>query len=162
MADSRFHTRRLAASDLAAMREMLAVFAHAFNDPQAYLHSQPDDTYLAHLLASPAFVAVAAWDDGRVVGGLAGYVLPKFEQARSELYIYDLAVLDTHRRQGLATSLIEELKRTAAALQVYAIFVQADHGDDPAIALYSKLGVGEEVLHFDIDMAQGAAPGPIR
>jgi len=30
------------------------------------------------------------------------------------------------------------------------IFVQADLGDAPAIALYSKLGRREEVLHFDI------------
>jgi aminoglycoside 3-N-acetyltransferase I len=30
------------------------------------------------------------------------------------------------------------------------IFVQADRGDDPAITLYTKLGVREEVLHFDI------------
>jgi len=28
--------------------------------------------------------------------------------------------------------------------------VQADHGDDPAIALYDKLGAREEVLHFDL------------
>jgi hypothetical protein len=31
------------------------------------------------------------------------------------------------------------------------IFVQADHVDAPAIALYTKLGVREDVLHFDID-----------
>jgi hypothetical protein len=30
------------------------------------------------------------------------------------------------------------------------IFVQADRGDDAAIALYSKLGAREDVLHFDI------------
>jgi aminoglycoside 3-N-acetyltransferase I len=30
------------------------------------------------------------------------------------------------------------------------IYVQADHGDDPAIALYSGLGRREDVLHFDI------------
>ena len=28
--------------------------------------------------------------------------------------------------------------------------VQADHGDDPAIALYTSLGAREEALHFDI------------
>jgi aminoglycoside 3-N-acetyltransferase I len=28
--------------------------------------------------------------------------------------------------------------------------VQADHGDDAAIALYTKLGTREDVLHFDI------------
>jgi aminoglycoside 3-N-acetyltransferase I len=32
--------------------------------------------------------------------------------------------------------------------------VQADHGDDPAIALYEKLGVREDVLHFDIPPAR--------
>ena len=30
------------------------------------------------------------------------------------------------------------------------IFVQADLGDDPAIELYTKLGIREDVLHFDI------------
>jgi hypothetical protein len=28
--------------------------------------------------------------------------------------------------------------------------VQADYGDDPAVALYTKLGVREDVMHFDI------------
>ena len=30
------------------------------------------------------------------------------------------------------------------------IYVQADYGDDPAIALYDKLGTREDVMHFDI------------
>jgi aminoglycoside 3-N-acetyltransferase I len=33
------------------------------------------------------------------------------------------------------------------------IFVQADPGDDAAIALYTKLGTREDVLHFDIATA---------
>jgi aminoglycoside 3-N-acetyltransferase I len=36
------------------------------------------------------------------------------------------------------------------------VFVQADQGDDAAIALYSKLGAREDVLHFDIDLAPSA------
>ncbi|GAA0576731.1 hypothetical protein GCM10008997_27030 [Halomonas salifodinae] len=28
------------------------------------------------------------------------------------------------------------------------------HGDDPAIALYTKLGIREDVLHFDIPIPQ--------
>lgn len=28
----------------------------------------------------------------------------------------------------------------------------ADHGDDPAIALYEKLGARQDVLHFDLDI----------
>lgn len=46
--------------------------------------------------------------------------------------------------------MIEELKRVALASGAYVIYVQADHGDEPAIALYTKLGVRVDVLHFDI------------
>jgi len=85
-----------------------------------------------------------------VVGGLVAYQLRKFEQERSEIYIYDLAVAEEHRRQGIATALIRELQRIAAERGAYVIFVQADYGDPPAVALYTKLGIREEVLHFDI------------
>lgn len=130
---------------------MLAMFGEAFEDVPTYTRAQPDDAYLNGLLSDATFIAVAALDGEQVVGGLAAYVLRKFEQARSEIYIYDLAVDAAHRRQGIATALIEELKRVARARGAYAIFVQADHGDAPAIALYTKLGVREDVLHFDID-----------
>ena len=39
-------------------------------------------------------------------------------------------------------------------MQAWVIYVQADYGDDPAIALYEKLGVREEVLHFDIPVTR--------
>lgn len=150
-----FEVRVLGAADAAALRAMLSMFGQAFDDSPAYESRQPDDAYLARLLANPGFVAVAALAGEEVIGGLAGYVLPKFEQARSEFYIYDLAVGQAHRRRGVATALIERLKRHAAEHGIYVIFVQADHGDDAAIALYSKLGVRAEVLHFDI------APGSV-
>jgi aminoglycoside 3-N-acetyltransferase I len=102
------------------------------------------------LLSSDYFIALAALKNGAVVGGLAAYELQKFEQERSEIYIYDLAVDAEHRREGIATALIQELKKIAIARAAYVIFVQADLGDDPAIALYTKLGVREDVLHFDI------------
>ncbi len=46
--------------------------------------------------------------------------------------------------------MIEALKAIAAARGTYVIFVQADPGDAPAIALYTKVGTREDVLHFDI------------
>ncbi|WP_439630221.1 AAC(3)-I family aminoglycoside N-acetyltransferase [Gemmata sp.] len=145
------------------MRSMLSLFGRAFADPGTYESAQPGADYLAGLLGSPGFVAVAALDAGRVVGGLAAYVLPKFEQARTEVYIYDLAVDEPFRRRGVATGLIDRLRAVAADRGAWVIYVQADRGDGPAVALYSKLGVGEEVLHFDIaphrGVATGTAPG---
>ena len=142
--------RTLGANDIPLLRETLTMFGEAFEDRENYVGKQPDDEYLGRLLSSENFIAIAACSEKGVIGGLAGYVLPKFEQARSEFYIYDLAVDVAHRRQGVATAMIEELKTVVAQRGVYVIFVQADYGDDPAIALYTKLGIREDVMHFDI------------
>jgi len=145
-----YKIRVLANEDAEIFRDMLAMFGEAFDDRETYTKEQPDDAYLTKLLSGEFFIAIAALSDSKVVGGLAAYVLPKFEQARAEIYIYDLAVDAGFRRQGIATALVGELRKIAREKGAYVIFVQADYGDDPAIALYTKLGVREDVLHFDI------------
>lgn len=132
------------------MRLALSLFGEVFEDPPSYCANQPDDAWLNELLADPNFVFHCAIDEDRVIGAMASYVLRKFEQPRKEVYIYDLAVAEDRRREGLATRLIEALKGEARGLGAWVIYVQADHGDDPAIALYTKLGAREDVLHFDI------------
>lgn len=145
--------RILGAGDGALMAAMNTLFGTVFEDADTYTAARPDALYLARLLRGDAFIAIAALKDDAVVGGLAAYVLPKFEQARSEVYIYDLAVDPAHRRQGIATALIAALQDEAAARGAWVIYVQADHGDDPAVALYTKLGTREDVMHFDIQPA---------
>lgn len=134
------------------MHAMLDMFGEAFNEVATYGKARPSAAYLEGLLGSDTFFALDAVKGEReqVVGGLVAYELRKFEQERSEIYIYDLAVAEAYRRQGVATALIRELQRIARTRGAYVIFVQADLIDDPAIALYSKLGVREDVLHFDI------------
>ena len=136
------------------MKALLVMLGDAFDESEIYAGNQPSAEYLEQLLGSPYFVALAALKNGEVVGGLTAYELKKFERERSEIYIYDLAVAAAHRREGIATAMIEELKRLASARGAYVIFVQADLGDAAAIALYSKLGVREDVLHFDIPVSQ--------
>jgi len=60
---------------------------------------------------------------------------------------------EAHRRCGIASALIERLREIAISRGAWIIYVQADYGDGPAIALYEKLGVREEVLRFDINVA---------
>lgn len=144
--------RQLTSKDLALMEAMMTMFGEAFDERETYTATRPSKAYLERLLASHYFIALAALKNGSVVGGIAAYELQKFEQERSEIYIYDLAVAEAHRREGIATALIQELKRIAAKRAAYVIFVQADIGDAPAIALYTKLGIREEVLHFDISV----------
>ncbi len=134
------------------------MFGEAFDDAVNYHRAPPDDAYLRRLLAKEHFIALAALDGATVIGGLTAYVLEKFEQDRREIYIYDLAVLEHHRRRGVATRLIERLGEIADQRDVYVIFVQADLVDAPAIALYDTLGTKETAHHFDIAVPSRAKP----
>jgi aminoglycoside 3-N-acetyltransferase I len=144
--------RQLGPDEVALMEALATMFGEAFGDMETYTGHRPSPSYLRRLLATEYFIALAALKDDAVIGGLVAYELKKFEQERSEIYIYDLAVGAAHRREGIATALILALKQIAAARGSYVIFVQADTGieDAPAIALYTKLGTREDVLHFDI------------
>ena len=153
-----FSIHTLGADEIDLLRKLLVTFGKAFDEVETYCGNQPDSLYLNDLLSSDYFIAIVALAAGEVIGGLAAYELKKFEQRRSEIYIYDLAVSIGHRRKGVATALIERLKQIAATRSAYVIYVQADPGDDPAIVLYSKMGIRKDVLHFDIAVpSDGAA-----
>lgn len=152
-----FAIRRLNGADICLLKALLHVFGESFGEMETYQRAVPNDAYLTRLLNRDHFIAIVATIQDEVVGGLAAYVLDKFEQQRREIYIYDLAVMTDHRRRGVATGLIEALRSVAAELGAYVIFVQADPTDAPAIALYESLGTRETVYHFDID-----APGRAR
>lgn len=145
-----FTIAHLTPDDDALFDGLLTMFGEAFEDVPTYADARPGEAYRRELLGDQNFIALAAVRDGAVIGGLAAYVLRKFERERSEAYIYDLAVDEAHRRQGAATALIEALKPIVKARGAYVIFIQADYGDAPAIALYAKLGKREDVVHFDI------------
>jgi aminoglycoside 3-N-acetyltransferase I len=157
---------RLSPDDLPRLRQLNRVFSVAFDDPRSYESAAPGDDYLRRLLAKPSFFAVVAIadvpgpDQGHVVGGLVAYELEKFEQERSEIYIYDLAVSEAHRRRGVARRLIAELVELARRRGAYVVYVQADHGDMPAIKLYESMGTREDVYHFDIDVIRAWPPNP--
>jgi aminoglycoside 3-N-acetyltransferase I len=146
--------KRLESSDVEIIKQLLAMFGKAFNDMDAYQGNIPEDEYLRSLLSKPHFIALVALDGDEIIGGLAGYELEKFERERKEIYIYDLAVAEEHRRKGIATALISRLKDIAKGRGAYTLFVQADHGDEPAIKLYERFGKKEDVHHFDIPVQE--------
>jgi len=142
--------QRLTSADVASLRALNALFSRAFEDPDTYEAMPPDDDYLRKLLGLDHVIALVAIHGKDVIGGLVAYELQKFERARREIYIFDLGVDEPFRRQGVATALLQRLREIAAERQAWVVYVQADYGDEPAIALYQKLGVREDVMHFDL------------
>jgi aminoglycoside 3-N-acetyltransferase I len=149
-----YRIQRLRSGDLALTHGLLTAFDQAFEDPETYSSKRPSAEYLNQLLANPTFIALVAVKGDEVVGGLAAYELQKIEQERSEIYIYDLAVLEAHRREGIATALIDSLCAIGRERGAYVVYVQADPPDAPAVALYTKLGTREDVYHFDIELEE--------
>lgn len=140
----------LGASDIALMRGLLDLYGIVFEMPEEYHHNQPDDAYLHTLLARDSFISMIAKADGKIIGGFSGYILHKFEQDRREVYIYDLAVDENWRRQGVATGLLNAMRQEARARDIYVIIIEAEEGDEAPNALYRKMGSEEIAHHYNI------------
>ncbi|HEX8223550.1 MAG TPA: AAC(3)-I family aminoglycoside N-acetyltransferase [Allosphingosinicella sp.] len=158
MIEGRYSLRRLGADDIEPARRLNALFGTAFGEPDTYEGDPPSRDYLVERLAREHVIALVALSGEEVVGGLVAYALDKLERARSEIYIYDLAVAEAHRRRGIATALIGRCRDIAAERGAWVIYVQADYEDAPAVALYEKMGRREEVLHYDIEVERPASP----
>ena len=143
--------RQLAKSNVKEMKSLSHFFGDIFEEKSTYCDKTPSEKYLVNLLDDKNFVALIAENTEGIVGGLVAYFLQKFEQERSEIYIYDLAVHQSYRRQGIATKLIETLKEIGSQRDAWTIFVQADVIDVPAVKLYESLCSEKEApFHFDI------------
>lgn len=149
-----YRVQRLSAGDVELSHGLLTMFGEAFEDLETYGAKRPSAAYLKELLSSPTLVALVALKGEQVVAGLVAYELRKLEQERSEIYIYDLAVSAAHRREGIATALINALRAIGRERGAYVVYVQADPPDAPAVALYTKLGTREDVYHFDIEVGE--------
>ena len=96
-----------------APETVVAFIGEIFNrrGAESYLGDPPSDAYLSGLLSKDSVIPIVAFIGQEIVGGLVAYELEKFEQQRSEVYIYDLAVDEKHRRQGIATALMRRSQK---------------------------------------------------
>ena len=140
--------RRLGPKDSSQARNLIALFDRVFEEPTRPMLSEPD---LLLRLGNEHVWVLVAMDQEQVLGGLVGYELPKFETRRSELYLYDLAVASAHQGQGIGRGLLDALIAQVKTTDIWAVFVQADLGDEVPNALYQSYGYKQEkVHHYDL------------
>src|SRR3546814_13173921 len=92
MSDVVASVRLLGRDDVAPMRAMLAMFGEAFDEGRAYSDRPLGAAWLLRLLGSATFLELAPTKGDEVVGGLAAYMLPQYDQERSATNITHLTV----------------------------------------------------------------------
>jgi len=108
------------------------------------------DEYMKNLLARTDFHILAAVDKNEVIGGLTAYELVKYKREETEMFLYEIGVAASHRRAGVASALIDRLKRICVEKNIKVMFVLAETKNLPAVKLYEKTGgSGFPVTEFD-------------
>ena len=146
MDNKTFEIRKLASQDLAEFRSLIDLFNLVFEEMQPVSAS---DSHLERLLNTRAFIALAAFFENEVVGGLTAYELPMYQNDSSEILLYDLAVKTEFQRRGIGNALIQNLKEYCGRQGIREFFVLVHEEDEHAVEFYRATGgKGEKVINF--------------
>ena len=141
--------KKLESKDLSELIGLINFFHDAFEMQPKMV---PQSNYLQSLLDKPGLTFLVAIDIDTVVGGLTAHDLPSIYFESNEVYVYDLAVSKTHRRQGVGTRLLAELKTICESKNQPEFFLQAEADDTLAVEFYRSLDVFEQqAVHFSFN-----------
>jgi ribosomal protein S18 acetylase RimI-like enzyme len=121
--------------------------SHLFDGP-----ARPDAT--RQFLADDRHHLLVAYVDGAPAGMVTGVELTHPDKG-TEMFLYELAVDEPHRRGGIGRALVSALADLAREHGCYGMWVLTDEGNPPALATYrSAGGVPEDKLvlfNWDFD-----------
>ena len=101
-------TEPLTSSDALALAELLAAYV---TETRRGAPRRPDQLYVERLLAEAKVEALGTKIDGQLVGYALFFDLPDTATGRRIGYFEDLYVSIEHRRKGLASALLEALRK---------------------------------------------------
>lgn len=109
----------------------------------------PTEKYIIESLAKPHYHVFVAIHENQVVGGQTAYELQLFDEEKTEMFLYELGVVESHRQQGVAMQLISALKAFCLQRGIDTLFVGTEMENLKARNLYLKTkGAFEEVAWF--------------
>lgn len=120
-----FTVKRLSSADAALFAN---VAPDVFDEPV-------DPVRLAAYLAEPGHIMVLAFDGDLVIGQCAG-VLHRHPDKPTELYVDEVGTASTHRRQGVARAMLDELFRWGREAGCEEAWLGTELDNDAANALY--------------------------
>ncbi|GAB5399315.1 MAG: hypothetical protein Aureis2KO_09000 [Aureisphaera sp.] len=137
--------RKLNEKDIELANDLLKCWGIVQDKPQAPSNKR-SSLPIKERLSDINFHVLVAINKGKVVGGLTAYTLPIFTKDETELFLYEIETLENHRREGIATMLIDRLKQLCNELKVRTIFLCTDLENEAAQALYANTGGHRETV----------------
>ena len=96
-------------------------------------------------LADPRHRLVVALDKNIVVGFLSAVIYVHPDKSAPEMWINEIGVAPTHRRQGIGKALMKAILEEAKQAGCSEVWVLTDRANLAAMAMYKSAG-GEETL----------------
>lgn len=93
---------------------------------------------VAQFLNRPNQYFIAAIEDDQPVGFALAYELERIDRPHPMLFLYEIGVIETHWRQGIATAMIELLKEICRERGAFKMFVIASASNSAALRLYDS------------------------
>jgi ribosomal protein S18 acetylase RimI-like enzyme len=106
----------------------------------------PDLATAERFLVTPGHHILIAYEDGSPAGFVSGVELTHPDKG-TEMFLYELAVDEAFRRQGIGKALVDELLAIARSHGCYDMWVLTDHDNAPALATYRSTGTNDESSH---------------
>ena len=92
------------------------------------------------LLADPHTLMLVAFDGDLPVGFVLAHELPRRHGDRAKLFVYEVDVVESHQRRGIAKALLARLAELARERGIRTGFVLTVPDNGPANALYRTAG----------------------
>lgn len=121
--------RRLTVGDEERVREA----DHLFDHPSRLQAAQD-------FLAQSTNYLLIAYVDGLPAGMIIGHELPRLDDPRPMLFLYEVGVDEAHRRRGLGAALVKALARMGEERNCCEMFVLTNESNEPAMRLYASTG----------------------
>ena len=143
--------RRLQEGDEALLAEVIESLIPE-EEREGKLASQ---AHLRQALSNPAHYFIVCLIDSTPAGYLSAFRFPNIDQDNFQVYLFEIEVGETYRRKGIASGMIEELKRLCQSDNVSHIWVGTELANTAAQRTYERAGaerIQETYIEYNIDL----------
>jgi aminoglycoside 3-N-acetyltransferase I len=129
--------KKLRSGEIALAKELIFMFGFSEGSRHQVFAS---DEYVREMLEREDFHVIVAVESEKLVGGLTAYEMKMFKRETTEMFLYEIEVVEDFRQRGIGKALVEKLKEICAEKGIVEIFVGTEKDNFAARKLYSSTG----------------------